>query len=275
MSKIEVKTFNPFVGKFSEDKVITHETLALVKTLRNKGFEVEFIPDDSRELKYLFRKGDFTLFQDPFFLFLIGIPTTIVINVINEFIKKKLEKSKEKNPTFETNVNTDNVIINNISGNEIVSIDGKTLSQNSLVRKENEVQKVANEFHDSFKANSPHPELPVPIFLEHTSKIIGWADISINDEGIVIESCTIDDPESWKRIKNSELRGASISGIADKTTCSICEKDYVSCNHVSGEIYNNKMCVNYIVKARLAEISLVKHPANSECVIDILNKNKK
>ncbi|MFT6984118.1 MAG: hypothetical protein ACJAUD_002898 [Crocinitomicaceae bacterium] len=274
MEKIQIKTFNPYMGRFPNDKVITIDTLALVKTFRSKGYHVEFIPDDTRELKYLFRKGDFSFFQDPFVLFLLNIPTIILVDIANEFIKSRITRSKEKSPNIHIEVNSENAIINNVSGNEVVSITGQSLNSNAIAKREKEAKKLADEFGQSFNEVSPYNDLPVPIFLEHSAKIIGWAKITLDDTTIRIDECKIEDEATWNRLKNSELRGASISGIADKTSCSICNGNYMNCNHISGEVYDSKMCVNTIEKARLAEISLVQEPTNSECIVDILNKNQ-
>jgi len=272
MEKIQVQTFNPFVGRFPNDKVITHGTLALIKTLRDNGFIIEFLPADDRELKYLFRKGDFSLFQDPFILFLLGISTKVLINIITDFIKGR-KKIKKRDVNVEMVINNSNVVINNITNNEFVSIDGSQIKPEVMATLKEKADKVANEFTQSTLLKSPYVELPTPIYLEHTSRIVGWAQISLDKVGIKIDKSKIEDDNTWNRLKNGELRGASVSGIADITICSICKSNYVNCNHISGQTYESVMCTNTIVKARLAEISLVDVPSNSECIIDILNNN--
>ncbi len=84
-----------------------------------------------------------------------------------------------------------------------------------------------------------------------------------------IERCKIVDKTIFRKINKGKIKGASITGIAEQSKCSICNSNYVECNHIVGEIYDGIACKNSIEKATIVELSLVKTPTNPECLVSI------
>lgn len=60
----------------------------------------------------------------------------------------------------------------------------------------------------------------------------------------------------------------STSIVVSKSECSICHKEYSGCEHIGGESYMGKHCVEiYIDLERLDSVSIVDNPANKKCRI--------
>jgi len=115
---------------------------------------------------------------------------------------------------------------------------------------------------------SPYPEYPLPLFLEHSSKIVGWGLLKPGADGVTMMEGIILDNEIQKRIDAGELRGLSIAGIVQESICSICQDDYVKCNHLAGHSYNDVPCTNTVVSfRRLTGVSLVSEPVNRATLI--------
>lgn len=55
--------------------------------------------------------------------------------------------------------------------------------------------------------------------------------------------------------------------IADKSLCSICNKDCRACSHIAGRIYNRKICYYKPVKPRINHVALVEIPKDPRCRI--------
>lgn len=123
---------------------------------------------------------------------------------------------------------------------------------------------------ECLKVKSPFLGLPFPIFLDHQPIIIGWCRLEEADKGLEIQKGIITDKNIYKKIQQGKYKGGSVTGIAKKSTCSICNIDYADCNHISGKKYNGKSCNNYIVEADLIEVSIVKEPVNSQALIKLL-----
>jgi len=111
--------------------------------------------------------------------------------------------------------------------------------------------------------------LPTPIFLEHKPKIIGWCRLKATHTKLEFDDSIILDKKVYKKIKDNKIKGGSLTGIAEKSICSICKTDYVLCNHIAGQIYDGQDCINEIHEASIVEVSLVKEPINKECLVSL------
>jgi hypothetical protein len=261
---IEIKCFNPYKDIFRDRKLLTLESLQLIKYLRNEGYEVKVIPDDGSPAEYLFKKGVRDLFQNPIFITAFTISMSILSNLISNWIQKLIDKDKR---LTNKNIHTENIIINTKEVNKYYQLDGKEIT--TRIKKLNNVNKSKDQFIiEKLNLISPFPEFPTPLFLEHKPKIVGWVLLNIDKNELRFKGI-VTDKTTRKRINQKELRGASVTGIATKTECSICKSNYILCNHISGTIHDGIECVNLIVKADIIEISLVKEPINGKCLIDL------
>ena len=57
----------------------------------------------------------------------------------------------------------------------------------------------------------------------------------------------------------------SIGGAATVKTCSVCEEDYESCDHIAGRPYNGELCSCRIEALDLDHVAIVDAPADKHC----------
>jgi hypothetical protein len=134
------------------------------------------------------------------------------------------------------------------------------------------LERRAEKYREATAVLSPDPFRPIPIYLEHTTKLIGWGRVLIDDKGLKIDDAVIFDRKVLKRIEKGDLQGTSIAGLIYDATCSICMSDYVDCNHIANREYDDKVCVVEINGIDLAEISIVSRPVQPLAIIEVLKE---
>lgn len=266
--KISIESFNPYSTRFPDRRLVTKGTLELIKELRLNGYEVNVIPENNKPVQYLYKKGFSDFFSNPVYAFLAGIPTSIIFNIVSNYIQKSIDKWKQ------TDEIKNNIIIINNSTTEIINLNQKIISKSEINDKQKKSKKLKYEFDKCFSLKSPYKNLQTPIFLEHKPRVIGWCRLKATHTTLEFDDAIIFDSSIQRKIKNGKIKGASLTGIAEKSVCSICKLDYIECNHITGDIYNNTMCINEIHEATIVEVSLVKEPINKECLINIKNLSK-
>jgi len=264
--RIEIRSITPYQNRLPNRKLLSLESLTLLKYLKENGYEVVVLPEDDRPLEYLFKKGVREIIGDPVYLILIGIPIAIGCNLISNWLQK-LIYNKDKRFT-KKKIHIDNVIIKIKEINKYYRYDGKEFDQEMVKQKRIDYKNEEKEFSKKLDLISPYFQYPTPIFLEHKPKIVGWVNLTIDEVGLHTKGIIID-KTTRKRMDQGRLKGASVTGIATKTECSICKSNYILCNHISGNFYKGVECIVYIVKADIIEVSLVKEPINPECLISL------
>jgi hypothetical protein len=257
--KIKIDTFNPYENRFPNRKLVTRDTLLLIKHLRSEGYEVIIEPENEIPVQYLYKKGIAEFFADPVNITLINIPIAILTNIISNQIQKLFDKKES--------INKENINI---------KIDKSTRTYNYLGEHQEKtnhkvVAKKRKELKDGFdkcfEIKSPYEDFPTPVFLEHKPKIVGWCWLWSDDDGLK-SKMIITDKVVKRRISQNRLNGLSVTGIATKTECSICKSDFVTCKHIPAKKYKGKECYNTIVETDYVETSIVKEPINSQCLIN-------
>lgn len=264
MSKtiIEIDSFNPYESILPNRKVVTREVLNLIKTLRSEGYEVIIKPKNNIPLEYLFKKGESTFLSDPAIQIVISIPLTIITTLITNWIQKLIDNEKNE---------SNNVIIINNETNTITNSGEKVITTSQLKDKKKKSSAIKAKFEKCLKTKSPFSKLPFPILLNHKPKIVGWCSLLETEDGLEIENGIIIDQNVLRKLKKSKFKGASVTGIAKKSLCSICNTDYIKCNHISGQVYSGKNCSNIILEADLVEVSIVKKPINEKALIKLIH----
>ena len=257
--RIKIDTFNPYENRFPNRKLITRETLLLVKHLRSEGYEVVIEPDNGLPVQYLYRKGIREFFADPINITLINIPIAILINIISNQLQKIFDKKETIN---KQNIN---IKIDNSTNTYNYLGEPQESNINKLVAKKR--KNLKDGFDRCFEIKSPYEDLPTPVFLEHKPKIVGWCWLWNDDEGLKSEM-VITDKVVKRRIIQNRLNGLSVTGIATKTECSICKSDFVNCKHIPAKKYKGEKCFNTIVETDYVETSIVREPINSQCLIN-------
>ncbi|MEO1163347.1 MAG: hypothetical protein AAFV98_06140 [Chloroflexota bacterium] len=255
----EFTAYNPYLFRFPKYKVIPRENLHLMKELRSKGYQVKVNPDDSRKLCYLNQKGLQEFLSDPIVIsFASGqIALPILISIVSAWmydrIKKGVRKGKETNVILRVSEDGKDIHYNH---------SGEPLSDSEvhLLMESMKAKQIA--YADSVMEITPIQDFTIPIHLEHTGTIVGWAKpIQKRRDGLFLNDIIFTDRSTERRIKSGELRGLSIGGIVIKSTCILCNRDYIECNHIALNQYNQGECVVRIDSIRIAEISVVKNPA--------------
>lgn len=252
---IEIESFNPYENIFPNRKVVTKQTLDLIKDLRTQGYNVIVKPADARPVEYIFQKGSSGILSDPLFQILINIPISIITGLITNTIQKHYDKKKN------------NVIVIDKHRNVFENSYGDNIPINELndLRKKKDI--LVRSISKCLTTKSPYRDRPFPILLEHKPRIVGWCDLKSTDVGLEIENGILTDKNVYRKIKYGKYQGASITGIAKKSTCSICNSNYVECNHISGNKYDGKECVHYIIESDFIEASIVKEPINKATIV--------
>jgi hypothetical protein len=254
---IRFHSYNPYEVRYPGLKVVSRESLQLIKAFRSNGYAVAVEPDDGSKLNYIARKGLQDLLSDPVVLFVVSIPVSIITGVISAWLYD-LRKQTDKANDVRMSVEIDE------QGRRVrYDQHGDPISDERFLSLLAELSERSKRYAESQYTRAPDPVHPVPIHLEHSEEIVGWAEkLSKDDIGLKVEGVRIIDEDTWNRIEAGELKGLSIAGIVTRSTCTICDSEYVECNHITGKSYGNEICGNRIDAFRIAEISLVAQPVN-------------
>lgn len=264
--EIVIDSFNPYSQLYPNRRLVDKSTLELIKYLRIEGYSITVKPDNGQPIQYIFKKGFHELFTNPVYMYLTSSATAVITTLVANSFQKIIDKWGNG----KTNTNENNIIIINNNTNETINFLHNHIPRNEITDKRKKVKKQVQGYTKCFSQVSPYPDLPTPIFLEHKPQIVGWGRVNVNNEGLIIEESIIVDKNARKKIKSGKIKGASVTGISEKSVCSICKSDYVECNHIAGDIYNNVICANELHESTLVEVSLVRIPINEKCIIQML-----
>jgi len=271
--QVAIMAFNPYSTRYPDRRLISRETLLLLKRLRKKGYKVEVLPDNGKKIEYLAKKGFTDFLTDPLVLQVVGIPISILTGLVSSWLYDML-RSRTNRESTQVPEQT-NIVISIKEQGRTVHYDhkGREISDERFRDILSLLQAQRDGYSESLRAVPSDPELPIPMYLEHTNKIIGWANLRMGDRGLEVAPAQIIDAETWKRMQEEELRGFSISGIVTESECSICHGDFTTCNHGAREHNEQEDCVVRISGIQLCEVSVVKDPVNPETVF-VMPKKK-
>lgn len=261
--QIIIKSNNQYADAFPNRKIISRNTLHLIKILRSNGIEVIIEGPENTELEYFIEKGFKMFISNPIHLFLVNIPITVFLGIISSGIYDNI-KGQMSNGIGEEQL----IIQENNNGTTY------TYSEKGLPLSAEKIKELFDEAQKNRTINIPTPispdpsNYPCPIYLEHTSKIVGWCLPYKENDKLHVKSRITDD-NTWKKIKNGTLKGFSIGAIVNDSKCSICGEQYIKCNHITGQKYKGKKCINNITSSSLYDISIVSDPVNADCLLDL------
>lgn len=264
-NKILVEAINKYDFLYPEKKLVDRDTLRTIKYLKQAGHEVVVLPDNGKPFEYFFQKGIMDLFTNPIYVYFMGMASTIVGGLLTNAIQKVIENSKDKHSVADKN------IIYNFNS-YYYNIKGEKIPSGTVKDKKKKQKALQDEFQKLIDVKSPYPDLPVPILIDHKPKVIGWC--ALDDDGVnlnIIDSKILD-KNVFRKINQGKIKGASVTGIATKTVCTICKSSYVDCVHVSGDFYNGIKCLNEMHEAIPLEMSLVKTPVHPGALIQLKKK---
>jgi hypothetical protein len=268
--QVTFQSYNPYEARYPGLRVVSRQTLHLIKMLRSEGYKVSVEPENGTKLFYLAEKGIREFLADPIIALVVGVSLSFLVNLLSswvyDFLKRKPENDDEVNMVLESDENGRKARYN---------YRGEPISDERFQALLSSVNDRAQQYSESLKLQPPDPSRPYPIYLEHTGQIVGWAERVVKDDtGMKIEGVKILDEQTHLRIQYDDLTGFSIGGIIRKSTCFICKRDYVECNHITGKQYNGKECVVRIDDILLADFSVVKKPVQPLAKLKKVYKKK-
>src|SRR5579872_4318099 len=216
-------------GSNGHARLVSQPALELIKALRSEGCLVAVEPDDGSKLEYYIRKGALDFLKDPLYVVLVGIPISFFVNVASSLF---CDRWLKKRP-----ISTEGIVESPQNSNIVVEVQGQGdlsyYDHNGLRIDRNRAREAVSILGQQAvaisamrAAESPYPDMPFPICLEHASRIIGWANLKEDERGLLVSPGVISDHETWARIERGELRGLSIAGAVRESQCSICNADY-------------------------------------------------
>ncbi len=254
--EVTIQSFNPYEVRFPGRRVISRDTLLLMKMLRQEGYQVTVAPDNGSRLYHLRRKGVTEFFADPVRVFLLKIPVTIVTSIITGLVmhrlKSRSESKKDQVHLFLESEQDGKKVRFDYTGKPLADIEFQSVIAAFKTQQQS--------FGESFRVTSPDPTRPTPIFLEHSPKIVGWGRVFLDKSGKVMVDAKGTHDETWEKTRDGVMKGFSWGGLVEQAVCSICQKDYMNCNHVAGKKYKGKECIVRLGQVHWAEISLVSDP---------------
>jgi len=255
--EIAIQSFNPYEFRFPGRRVVSRDTLHLIKRLRTNGYEVVVAPDNGSRLYYLTRKGVAEFFADPLLVFLVNIPVTTIVTLLTGLIQDRLKSGRPKPRDEEVRI----VLETGQHDNKVrFDYKGKPLSNDQFQAILAAFKGQQQNYRQSVQIIAPDPTMRVPIFLEHTPKIVGWARVWHDKDGSLKAETKITDDDVWEKIENGTMKGLSYGALVGKTTCSICQQEYMNCNHIAGEVHHQNECTVRLEQIDHAEVSIVSDP---------------
>lgn len=247
---------------YPQRALITRSELNLIKILRQNGIEVNIETNGSLSVNYVVEKGIKEFIEHPLTLFVAGIPISVIINLYSSHLYDVFSGSTK---------NSELVIQKQESGTTV------SYSQNGEKLSKEQFETIFDKSRELFftadykeKPTSPDPgRCPHPIYLEHTNKIVGWGNVSMGKQGLMLSDGFITDDHARKLVDNGTLKGLSVTGVVKKSECSICKGNYFECAHISGETYDGVKCINNITDIELVTVNLVREPVNPEALLKI------
>lgn len=244
-------------------RIVNRTTLDLMKAFRGKGYRVIVEPDDGSPLYYLVEKGDPSLLANPTFVFLVGIPTSVITSLVGSWLYDRFRNrsaASKAPPLIAFCIESGGVSAYFSEMGEPISSEDAQVVFDLLRRRGAALNTIALAKSDR--------DTEFPLCLEHTSTIVGSAEVREDGRGLRA-TLRIHRDDVRARVQSGELRGLSIAGMVRRSECSICGHDYVDCAHIAGLDYDGVVCVNTIKDIALAEVSLVREPINSDCLMDL------
>jgi hypothetical protein len=254
-SDVFIVPFNPYERLRPNRTIFRSLDIDVVKVISKAVHKVHMpLLKETTEKEVLLQKH-FDL-SDPIVLFIISIPINLILTIVGSYIYDRFKK-----------VNAPPVLIIVLSREGDIEgcydEKGKAIP---IVNTQDTILKLREPI--PYYTCIPNLERPIPIFLEHTSKVVGYAEkIVLEGKGLLVENVKIHDDAVSHQIKLGELIGFSVGAIAKKYECSICHKDYLKCKHIRGKSYNGEKAYCEIKEADLVEISIVSDPSNVDCKI--------
>ncbi|HET9387068.1 MAG TPA: hypothetical protein VFO67_18175, partial [Gemmatimonadales bacterium] len=168
---IVIQAFNPYHARYPDRRVVSRSALEFMKRARSSGYRVVVEPDDARPLEYHDQKGVQDLLYDPVILSIATMSVDIAQALFSSWLYDRL-KSLNASPPL---AGESRVVIEAERSGRLFRYDhaGAPISDERFADILAFMNKRQRDYARTVGQTSPFPDLPFPIHLEHTAKIVG------------------------------------------------------------------------------------------------------
>jgi hypothetical protein len=255
------RTENRYAAMYPDIRAVAQPTLHVIKRLRAAGIPVRIEPSDQRPLCFTFQRGIGDWLADPSLVLLASIPVNIVSNILYVWWHDRKKCDREfPSAAIAFVVEEDGDI-------RYYSLDGQLLRREVAHEISSRAQRSAEVFLRAINTPAPDPRRRYPIQRDHSGDVVRWfggLKHNTNTGSLDLLDPIVTDPATKADLTSGKLAGMSVGAIAQRSLCSICRGDYVECNHVAGDEYENRHCVVFIEESLPAEFSVVQDPINPD-----------
>lgn len=259
-----IRSFNPYEARYPNRLVITAEALSLAKRLRNAGIPVSVSGRPLEEINYLARKGMGEFLRDPIFIEFVNVAKDVAISLVAAWLYDFAKRGSMKASALAKS----KLVISVSADGQMLHYDskGNNISDKRFQALIDLMNKKQRAYKRSVGKVPPDANLPLPIHLQHSARIVGWARLEEGERGIKVAPAEIFDKETKTRIASGDLKGFSLAVLVVKAKCERCGGDYRTCEH--GDAREGNETVVRLTDLDLCECSVVKDPVNPEATIE-------
>lgn len=260
--RVVIRSYNPYAYAFPRfTRVLSRDALELYKAFRAAGIDVAVEPEDGSPITLAAKKGFLEVFNNPFLVFVLGIPQGILTSLVATWISNRPPTPIPTVPKllfeFERG-----------GRRELFDEAGRPQPNNvlgDLLRHRAERQA---RFKRLMRKVSPFEDAPHRLFLEHEPKIVAWGEVVPGTPGgTVVRNIQFVDDSAQAQYLAGTLRGLSIGSLVTKAVCTICGGEYVCCEHIAKTLYEGRECTVRLARSLVADVSLVASPVNPDCLL--------
>ncbi|HET9711894.1 MAG TPA: hypothetical protein VFP64_08430, partial [Pyrinomonadaceae bacterium] len=163
-----------------------------MKVLREGGYAVSVDPDDGTTLNYSTEKGLRAFLSDPLYIVLVGIPISVVVNIVSNWLYdrfKRVPSAEQASIIFEIDDHGMRVRYDHA---------GRPMTDKRFESILKVFERRAKRYAESQAMVPPDPTRPVPLFLEHTTKLVGWGRAGLDENGLRLDDIQITHKKTLK-----------------------------------------------------------------------------
>jgi len=150
-------------------------------------------PDDGSKLNYTTEKGVKEFLADPIHMLIVEMPIGVVVHILSTWLYqrfKRIPNTEEVSILLEVDQQGTRIRYDHT---------GKPLSEKKFQAILRLFETKARRYEESQRITPPDPLRPVPIFLEHTDKLVGWGRMAKDEKGLRLNDVEITHKNTLRR----------------------------------------------------------------------------
>jgi hypothetical protein len=215
LPQFRIQSHNPYQSRYPARRVISRDALHWVKLLREQGYSVVIEPDDGSQLQYSTEKGLREFLADPIHMLIVGIPIATVVNILSSWLYERF--MKVPSPEEVTIV----LEVDEKGSRTRFDHKEKPMSEKRFQSILRVLERRTERYEGSQAIKPPDATRPVPIFLEHTDKLVAWGRASLDEKGLRLCDVEVIHKRTLKKLNKGTLEGLSVAALVHDSICSI------------------------------------------------------